>query len=338
VTCHSKPSQGNFTTNAHVSGSQMKPLLLALGLTLGITLPDQSRADGFVSPDILVLGDSQITFGSGPVFLDVFENLTDYCPMSEQQQAQFDPEKVAVIGVRSTSLPTWLARGKKGKWAACGVDPKWKANAGSYGMINRSTHKYVQIGKGKPYQFCEKGQSPFEAMFRDDYYAPKLLVMNFLGNSARTWADDPKTAVAHVNRMVEQLPEDMPCIFMTTAPPFSKKIGALRVRAQASLKAAFEASGSQCSFIEGLTEETIKANQSTPGFFRQRKNGRVKDPYHPNEKGARNYFDLQRDTICNAVHSQLDRLPKPVLAASDLPPPELTSGHPSEIVLTGTQQ
>lgn len=34
-----------------------------------------AQADQFVSPDIVILGDSQIPFGSGPVFLEFFENI-----------------------------------------------------------------------------------------------------------------------------------------------------------------------------------------------------------------------------------------------------------------------
>ncbi|MEM8654935.1 MAG: SGNH/GDSL hydrolase family protein [Pseudomonadota bacterium] len=263
----------------------------------------------FQSPSIVILGDSQIPFGSGPVFLEFFENIKSHCPPTPQQAANLEvlaDMKVAVIGVRSTSLHSWTAKMGRAKGAICDVDPKWKVNAGTYGFINTTGNKYKQIGQGEAYQFCEKDQSAFQTMFRDGYYEPKLILLSFLGNSAKRWAGSYDKALEDVQKMNAQLPAGVPCIFMTTAPSYSKKITDLRLKAQANVKRAFAESGSQCSFVEGATPQTVAANQGNKKYFRLSKSGKVKDPYHPNEKAAKTFFMIAMDDICTAVYDQID--------------------------------
>ena len=141
---------------------------------------------------------------------------------------------------------------------------------------------------------------------RKDYYDPKLLLMSFLGNSARRWADSPEAAISDVQEMMRQLPPSMPCIFMTTAPAYSAKIVDLRLRAQKNLMSAFEKTGSRCTFVPGATPETVAANQGNKHYFRLNKSGMVKDPYHPNQRAAENFFALEMDGICNAIFDQID--------------------------------
>lgn len=268
-----------------------------------------AMAEDFQSPSIVILGDSQIPFGSGPVFLEFFENIKSHCPPTPQQAANLEvlaDMKVAVIGVRSTSLHSWTAKMGRAKGAICDVDPKWKVNAGTYGFINTTGNKYKQIGQGQAYQFCEKGMSAFQTMFQPGYYEPKLIMLSFLGNSAKRWAGDYKNALKDVRKMNAQLPAGVPCIFMTTAPSYSKKITDLRLKAQANIKRAFAETGSQCSFVEGATPETVAANQGNKKYFRLSKSGKVKDPYHPNEKAAKEFFMIAMDDICTAVYDQID--------------------------------
>ena len=280
--------------------------LLALGFFAFSA--EQSRA--FESPDILVLGDSQITFGSGPSFLSFFENLKQNCAQTAKDSELLTKlgSQVAVIGVRSTSLGTWARRTKRGKGAICDVDPKWKVNAGSYGTVNRTENIYVQIGQGKNYQFCAPDQSAFETMFRKDYYNPKLLVMTFLGNSSRTWANDPAAALSDVRAATAQLPEGMPCIFMTTAPTYQKSVVDMRSKAQVNLKWAFAETGNRCSFVDGYTSQTIKANLGVKSHFRRKKDGSVKDPFHPNKAAAKQFFSIQRRQLCSAILHEIRAL------------------------------
>lgn len=274
-----------------------------------LTSPLLAEQAPFKSPSILVLGDSQISFGSGPSFLDFFENIKTHCPPTPAQKEhlnRLDDMSVAVIGVRSTSLHSWTARMGRAKGAICDVDPKWKVNAGTYGFINKTGNKYVQIGKGPAYQFCQKGKSAFETMFRSDYYAPQLLLMTFLGNSTKRWANDRNAALEDVRAMQAQLPPDLPCIFMTTAPPYSRKHADPRIKAQDNLRWAFGQTGQSCSFVDGLTPETLAANLGNKQFFRLNKSGRVKDPFHPNKRAAKHFFMLEMDQICSAVYDQID--------------------------------
>ncbi|WP_143515474.1 SGNH/GDSL hydrolase family protein [Pseudooctadecabacter jejudonensis] len=279
-------------------------------------------AEDFTPPDILILGDSQLSFGAGPVFLDFFSNLHENCAMSATQSTQLDQldqSRVSVIGVRSTSVPSWIATGGRAKDTVCKVDPTWRVNAGSYGYQNTSGNQYVQIGQGAPYQFCAAGQSPLQHMFRDDYYDPSLVVFNFLGNSARRWADSPERAIQDVTEMMAQLPDDQACIFMTTAPAYRQNTVDLRLRAQDNLQAAFDVVGQQCTFVEGATPETIAANLGNASHFRRRANGTVKDPFHPNTAASETFFDLQRGAICDAIFAELDPAPaEPFLVVSTM--------------------
>lgn len=266
------------------------------------------HTEKFKSPDILILGDSQITFGSGPVFLDFFQDIKAHCsPDNVQKQylKKLGEMSVGVIGVRSTSLHSWVMRSGKAKGKVCDVDPKWNVNAGSYGLLNQTKNKFVQIGKGPEYQFCKKNKSPFEAMFMNRYYEPKLLIMFFLGNSAQRWANNKDAAIKDVRQTMQQIPENLPCIFMTTKPSYEKKVVDLRLRAQANVKQAFAESGSRCSFIEGFTPKTISAITGNKHYFRLRKNGTVKDPFHPNISAARDFFSIEMHDICDAIFKQI---------------------------------
>jgi len=269
-----------------------------------------ATADDFQSPDILVLGDSQLSFGSGPVFLDFFQNINHHCSdidHANDHTIPMDDYRVGVIGVRSTSLHSWVARKGRAKDTICEVDPKWKANAATFGSINTSGNKFVQIGRGHEYQFCKPQKSAFEAMFDDSYYSPKLMIMSFLGNSAERWANNTKSAVRDVMATLDQLPKDLPCVFITSAPSYNSASVKLRTKAQTNLRNAFAQLGSQCSFVNGLTEHTIAANLGNRQHFRLNSSGRVKDPYHPNKRAARKFFDLQTKPLCHAISEQLSK-------------------------------
>ncbi len=201
-----------------------------LATALALAIAPLAQAQSFTSPDILVLGDSQITFGSGEPLLEFMSDLQSNCGIRARDRdllQRLGQMSVGVIGVRSTSIHSWVATGGAAKASICEVDKKWKVNAGSYGILNTSDNIYVQIGQGANYQFCAPGQSAFQAMLRPDYYAPKLLFMTFLGNSSKRWANDPSLAATDVQQMVDDLPPDLPCVFMTTAPGYTKKITAL---------------------------------------------------------------------------------------------------------------
>ena len=273
--------------------------LIATGTVLTIgTLAPAVAQDAFTSPDVFVLGDSQLSFGAGVAFIEFLKKNGTACGI--------DPKwSVGVLGVRSSSLRAWTAKDGAGKKAICDVDPKWKVNAGSFGVINNTGNKYVQIGQGEAYQFCEGGRSPFQSMFADGYYSPKILVMAFLGNATERWANSEADALDDVKRTMIDIPADLPCIFMTTAPGYTPKINAERQKAQDNIEKAFTLAGKRCTFVQGYTPATIAANQGNASKFRLKPDGTVKDPYHPTEDSAREFLSLIKGSLCAAFKAEL---------------------------------
>ena len=272
-------------------------LIWLLGFSAGgAAQPALAEATG--APDVLVLGDSQLTFGSGVAFVELFNDLAGSCGLDADAT-------VGVIGVRSSTLRAWTGDSRRSRSAICDVDPTWHVNAGAYGTLSQGENPYIQIGQGAQFQFCQSGRSPLEAVFADNYYRPKLLVMFLLGNAAERWAGDPLAALADVQATMADLPDDQPCIFMTTAPPYRQSVVDLRQRAQDNLQRAFEQSGMQCSFVAGITPETIAANVGNAEHFRRRASGQVRDPFHPTEQAAREFLELERPALCAAIQAQL---------------------------------
>lgn len=256
----------------------------------------QGSAKG--APDVLVLGDSQLTFGAGAAFLDELDAMAGSCGLEAGATT-------GIIGVRSSSIVSWTGSGKATKGAICDVDPKWKVNAGVYGTLSQGKNPYVQIGHGPQFQFCSPGQSPLQAVFADGYYAPDLLIFFMMGNAAERWAGDPDAALKDVRALMADLPSDQPCIFMTSAPPYKEKAVSLRQRAQDNIEKAFAKSGSHCSFVPGFTAATVRENQGNAANFRRKSSGAVKDPFHPTESAARRFLKLQRTALCQAIATQL---------------------------------
>lgn len=265
-------------------------------LILPVGTPVLAEASG--APGILILGDSQLTFGSGVAFVDLFQDMAGSCGIAEGAT-------VGVIGVRSSTLRAWTGDSRSTKSAICDVDPQWNANAGAYGSLSQGENPYIQIGRGDQFQFCRSGLSPLQAVFDDGYYRPDLFVMFLLGNATERWAEDPEAAQADVRAMMADLPDDQPCIFMTTAPPYRRSVVELRLRAQENIERAFAQSGRQCSFVRGFTTETIAANLGNAQHFRRRESGEVRDPFHPTEQAARVFLELEREALCAAVQTQL---------------------------------
>jgi hypothetical protein len=256
----------------------------------------QGTAKG--APDVLILGDSQLTFGAGEAFLDELAAMTGKCGLGAEATA-------GVIGVRSSAITSWTGTSKSAKGAICDVDPKWKVNAGAYGTLSQGENPYVQIGKGDQFQFCRPGVSPLEAVFAEGYYAPDLVIFFMMGNATERWASDPGAALQDVRALMADLPPDQPCIFMTSAPPYKEKAVRERQKAQDNIERAFAMAGSHCSFVPGFTAATIAENQGNAANFRRNGSGKVKDPYHPTEAGARRFLKLQRPALCAAISAQL---------------------------------
>jgi len=287
-----------------------KLLLLILVVIIFVFLWLIDRQKNF-SPKVLVIGDSQISYGAGKVYLEFFDQLKQELPKLTQNPtvlAKLENLETAAIGVRSTSLLNWTIREEgKIKDVICEVDKRWGVNAGVYGIEGNKKRKYINIGLGEAYQFCHKGQSAFEAMFEDGYYKPELLVLAFLGNSAQRWSQAPEKALADVKATMSQIPSDVPCIYLTTSPSYDVETNDMRWIAQAHIKQAFETHGSRCTFVSGFTDATVKAAQGNKAFFKTNDEGVVTDIHHPNLDAARKFFELRKDDLSRAVVEQVTK-------------------------------
>jgi hypothetical protein len=274
--------------------------LLHVAALVGLCMTQPGRAEVPGAPDILILGDSQLSFGAGAAFVGLFDQLRGDCGLARDAT-------VGVIGVRSSTLQSWTSQRDGAKGAICDVDPKWQVNAGVYGTLAQGQGPYVQIGQGAQFQFCQPDRSPLEAVFHDGYYQPGLVLMFLMGNAADRWAASPEAALQDVRSFLADLPKGQPCIFMTSAPPYGEKAVRLRQKAQDNIAAAFAKAGRQCSFVPGFTEATVAENMGNAANFRRKPSGKVKDANHPTEGAARRFLALQRDAICRAVAEQLGR-------------------------------
>jgi hypothetical protein len=272
--------------------------LLAAACIAAATTASLAQGTAKGAPDVLILGDSQLTFGAGEAFLDLLAGMAGSCGL--------DPKATTgVIGVRSSAITSWTGASTSAKGAICDVDPKWKVNAGAYGTLGQGQNPYIQIGRGEQFQFCRAGVSPLQAVFAKGYYAPDLVIFFMMGNATERWAGDPGAAVQDVRALMADLPPGQPCIFMTSAPPYKEKAVRERQQAQDNIEAAFAKTGSHCSFVPGFTPETIAENQGNAANFRRAGSGKVKDPYHPTEAGARRFLKLRRGALCAAMATQL---------------------------------
>ncbi|MBO9474832.1 SGNH/GDSL hydrolase family protein [Shimia sp. R10_1] len=259
-------------------------------------------------PDILVLGDSQISFGAGKEYLSFFEQLTERCNITPQRQKalrKLGERKTAAIGVRSTSLQSWTTPRGAAKGAICDVDKKFGVNAGAYGINDNPKRVFVQIGKGDAYQFCKPNKTAFEAMFEQGYYKPNLLVLTFLGNSADRWAHSPELAAKDARATLAQVPRDVPCVFISSVPVYLEKTNDTRMRAQTEIARAFKKAGNQCAVVEGFNQQTRAAIEGQAVYFRRNDSGRVKDPHHPKPAAIRQFLEINSAQICSAVFKSL---------------------------------
>lgn len=267
-----------------------------------------AQTQTFTSPDILVLGDSQIMFGAGPAYLEFFDDLVENCPADVADADllyDLDVYSTAVIGVRSTSIHNWTAVDTKTKADLCEVDPNFDRNAGAYGTINLERKKYLQVGQSPDLAFCRADTSPLQTALRPDYYAPKLLVLSFLGNATKRWAETPHKADQDVMTLMSQLPQNVPCVFLTTAPSFKQSVNETRAPAQNAIATAFARHGKHCKFVRGATPQTIARLQADKHNFRIDDQGKVKDPFHPTYRGASVFLDTIKPKLCAAVISSL---------------------------------
>ncbi|MEL6288503.1 MAG: SGNH/GDSL hydrolase family protein [Pseudomonadota bacterium] len=281
-----------------------------------VTANAPASAQGFVSPDILVIGDSQLSFGSGKQMLAFFERFATGCAAhveDKKLRQRIERMKTQMLGVRSSSLQSWTSR-KGAAWRAlCRKDKTWGVNTSVWGHNATPGVLYHQIGEGRRFNFCRAGRTPLQNMLREDYYTPELVFFYLLGNGAGRVARNPKAAGEDVSRLVAQLPPTTKCIFMSTAPIHTPRRNRTRAAAQRNLAAAFEGTGQRCRFLPALTPEAIAAIQGKTKYFPRRKDGRLKDPFHPDKRATKKFLSIVKPKMCRML---ADTLAMPRMAGS----------------------
>ncbi len=274
-----------------------------------------SNAADMRSVDIMVLGDSQLAFGSGPAMLNFLDQFGAHCGergLAPDQIAAIDAMNVGILGVRATGLGMWLSSTRKATRMICVRDPKGLSNASTYGRLRYRNSRWAQIGASPHHQFCGNARSPLENIFAKLPQPPKLVIFHFLGLSTFDWLDRTKLR-DDLDRINAQLPDETACLFLTTIPTYSARINQPRKRAQQNLKRALVETGSRCRVVEGHTPRTISTFENNRSYYRKRRSGTVKDPYHANAPGARRFLDLRGPAICRGVTQALFP-PEPRLA------------------------
>lgn len=295
---------------------KVKPLLVGAAVVLGgiaaailyRTFTAEPRS--LLSTEILVLGDSQLSFGAGPVLSAFFADLANQCRAHVDDPGDLGAladKRFAMIGTRSTSLQSWTTNAGRAWELLCHKDKRWGVNASTWGTVKPLEKRYVQIGEGANFQFCQTPETPLQNLFATGYYAPQLLMIFVGGNGAERLAGDPAMARRDVAAFLADLPANTGCVFMMTAPVYPKALNDQRLVAQANLRAAFAAHGGRCAFVDGHTPATRAAIEGQSQFFRRREDGTVKDPYHANEAAAARFLEHRRGPLCRALVDQLRR-------------------------------
>ncbi|MEO0620252.1 MAG: hypothetical protein AAFZ01_13350, partial [Pseudomonadota bacterium] len=284
--------------------------LVAAGLLARLS---PAVAKPFVTPEILVLGDSQLSFGSGKLMLDFFQKFDRHCSRfvtDEALRKRIANMRTQMIGARSTSLQSWVTKSGKSWSSLCKKDKTWGVNASVWGHNATPGRLYHQMGEGKNFDVCRKELSPLQALLRRKYYAPDLLVFYLIGNGSGRLAKNARAADQDVAALVSQLPPMQKCVFMTTTPIHTPRRNRTRVKAERALKAAFARAGNRCTFVPALTPVSIAAIQGKRQYFRRHKSGKVKDPFHPNEKATRKFLSVIKPKFCRAIAGELS-MPMP---------------------------
>lgn len=288
-------------------------MILASGVLLSCTTPQRATttlppvATPLARPappvlegraEILVIGDSQISFGAGAAYQAFFSNLGASCAITSPR---WSTPKSAAIGVRSTSLRSWTTEQGPDKSTLCDVDPKFGVNAGTYGISSTTGRTFVQIGKDPDYPFCTAGRSGLQALFASPGYTPDLVVLAFLGNDADRW-QSASLAAQDVRAAAAQIPQGTACIFLSTMPVYDAASNNKRAIAQTHFAQA--ATQTRCAVVQGHSPATRSAIESNPQFFRTNANGEVIDTSHANQAAASEFVRLKTPALCAAVRAQ----------------------------------
>jgi hypothetical protein len=262
-------------------------------------LPAPRPTDTSDPAEVLILGDSQISFGAGQAYRAFFGNLAASCAGLPRP---FATARAMAIGVRSSALHHWTTKDPRARGVICDVDEKFGVNAGSYGVTSPGL-SYVQIGADAAYPFCPADRPSLSAVFDAPGFDPDLVILGFLGNATQRW-QSASTARADWQAAEQQIPAGTACIAMTTIPSFEAGENQRRSAAQTNLAQAVNASG-RCAFVPGFTPATLAEFEGNTSHFRTNADGAVTDPRHPTASSAATFVALQTPAFCAAISQVL---------------------------------
>ncbi|MEM6498933.1 MAG: hypothetical protein AAF709_19700 [Pseudomonadota bacterium] len=266
-----------------------------------------------LTAEILVIGDSQISFGAGPTLSGFFSDLPNQCrdvAKSDQQIALLRKKRFSMIGTRSTSIQSWVTQKGRPWELLCHKDKRWGVNASAWGAVKPEKRRYVQIGEGELFQFCQPDRPPIQNLFAPGYYRPELLMIFVGGNGAGRLARNPNLAQQDVDQFVKDVPSGLGCLFMMTAPVYQTSQNDRRLTAQTNLRTAFSKHKERCSFVDGHTPATRAAIEGQDQYFRRDETGKVKDPYHADKTAGAEFLKLRRKPLCRALIRQFEAVDK----------------------------
>ncbi len=290
----------------------MSVLALAI-IAVSTALFFATRKPDPLTAEILVLGDSQISFGAGPTLSAFFSDLPNQCRDVAESDQQIDllrRKRFSMIGTRSTSIQSWVTQQGRPWELLCHKDKRWGVNASAWGAVKPDKRRYVQIGEGELFQFCQPDRPPIQNLFAAGYYRPELLMIFVGGNGAGRLARNPNLAQQDVDQLVKDVPQGLGCLFMMTAPVYQTAQNDRRLAAQTNLRAAFSKHSGRCSFVDGHTPATRAAIEGQAQYFRRDDAGKVKDPYHANKDAGAAFLNLRRKSLCRALIDQFEAVDK----------------------------
>ncbi len=250
--------------------------------------------------EVLILGDSQLSFGLGQALTVFFRSAGARC---DGLNPRWQSPRAAAIGVRSTALHHWTAVSDADKAPICDVDERYGVNASSFGVVGKGL-TFVQIGQDPAHPFCRSGASVMSQVFETKGFDPDLVVLAFLGNATQRWQVKSHTD-ADVRNAISEIPQGTSCIVMTTVPTFEAEQNDLRETAQSNLRRAVKADG-RCVFVAGITPRIRAEIEGQTGYFKTNAAGVVVDPSHPTPQSAQRFVELQTPALCAALSSEID--------------------------------
>lgn len=251
--------------------------------------------------EILQIGDSHSAGYYGTFMKSFLENPGSVCDVPSQNN------NVTLNAMGWSSPRHWMDtrnRNGLGRWF-CG--PEGRSDQ-PQPLRQFPTGGRDITGYGKSDLCRQNGQSPFQNAIANTN--PDLVVMTFSHNSL-FYADDgnQRGLTANVHTLLNQLPENSECIFITDppAPRFgNNSSGNDRIEVlQTYFRNAVESWNQQraasgkttCAFVPGLTAHTKTQFNANPGYLNS-------DRWHMTERGARFFTNDVGQRICQ---SYMDR-------------------------------